>query len=50
MQLAEEEPDPEDIKAFVAELAPGLMVPVRIEVELFFGRLVTRLDMDRSVF
>ena len=49
-QLAEDDPDPEDIKAFVAELVPGLMVPVRIEVELFFGRLVTRLDMDKSVF
>ena len=49
-QLADEDPNPEDIKAFVTELAPGVMVPVRIEVELFFGRLITRLDMDRSVF
>ena len=49
-KLTEDTPDPEDIKAFVAELAPGLMVPVRIEVELFFGRLITRLDMDRSRF
>ena len=49
-RFTEEERDPEKIKAFVGELAPGLMVPVRIEVELFFGRLVTRLDMDSSVF
>ena len=49
-QLADEDPNPEDIKAFVTELAPGVMVPVRIEVELFFGRLITRLDMDRSIF
>lgn len=47
-RLTAEAPDPEKTKAFIAELAPGLMVPVRIEVELFFGRLITRLDLDKS--
>ena len=41
---------PEDIKAFVAELAPGLMAPVRIEVDLALGQLVSRLDISRSHF
>ena len=43
-------PDPNKTKAYIARLGPGLMVPVRIEVDLFFGRIVTRLDMLRSRF
>ena len=37
-------------RAYIARLAPGLLVPVRIEVDLFFGQIVTRLDMKRSRF
>ena len=43
-------PDPSKTKAYIARLATGLLVPVRIEVDLFFGQIVTRLDMKRSVF
>ena len=43
-------PDPNKTKAYIARLGPGLMVPVRIEVDLSFGRIVTRLDMVRSQF
>ncbi len=37
-------------RAYVAELEKNLLVPVRIENDLFFGRLVTRLNMDQSSF
>ena len=43
-------PDPSKTRAYIARLASGLLVPVRIEVDLFFGQIVTRLDMRRSVF
>lgn len=43
-------PDPNKTKAYIARLGPGLMVPVRIEVDLFFGRVVSRLNMRRSRF
>ena len=43
-------PDPSKTKAYIARLASGLLVPVRIEVDLFFGQIVTRLDMKRSQF
>jgi hypothetical protein len=43
-------PDPNKTRAYIARLANGLLVPVRIEVDLFFGQIVTRLDMKRSVF
>ena len=42
--------DPSKTRAYIARLATGLLVPVRIEVDLFFGQIVTRLDMKRSVF
>ena len=35
-------------RAFVARLGPRLMVPVRIEVDMFFGQIIIRLDMKRS--
>ena len=43
-------PHPSKTRAYIARLATGLLVPVRIEVDLFFGQVVTRLDMRRSVF
>ena len=43
-------PDPRETRAYIARLATGLVVPVRIEVDLFFGQIVTRLDMKRSRF
>ena len=49
-ELDDEARTPEDIRAFVAELAPGLRVPVRIDIDLPLGRLITRLDMSRSRF
>ena len=49
-EFTQTDPDPEDIKAFVAQLAPGLFVPVRIEVDLFLGKLTTRLDLEQSEF
>ena len=49
-RFTSETPDPNKIRAFIAKLAPGLLVPVRIEMDLFFGQIVTRLDMKRSRF
>ena len=43
-------PDPSKTRAYIARLAAGPLVPVRIEVDLFFGQIVTRLDMKRSRF
>ena len=43
-------PNPNETRAYIARLATGLLVPVRIEVDLFFGQIVTRLDMKRSQF
>ena len=43
-------PDLNKTRAFIARLKPGLMVPVRIEMDFFFGKIVTRLDIRRSVF
>ena len=43
-------PDHNKTKAYIARLGQDMMVPVRIEVDLFFGRIVTRLDMLRSRF
>ena len=37
-------------RAYVAELAKDVFVPVRIETDLFFGRIVTRLNMNQSGF
>ena len=42
--------NPNKTRAFVARLGPSLMVPVRIEVDLFFGQIITRLDLKRSDF
>ena len=36
--------------AYVADLGKGVLVPVRFETNLFFGRLVTRLNMRQSSF
>jgi hypothetical protein len=36
--------------AYVADLGNGVLVPVRFETNLFFGRLVTRLNMRQSSF
>ncbi len=47
---SEKKPNLNKTRAFVARLGPSLMVPVRIEVDLFFGQIVTRLDINRSVF
>ena len=35
---------------YVADLGNGVLVPVRLETNLFFGRLVTRLNMRQSKF
>ena len=43
-------PDRSKTRAYIARLATGLLVPVRIEVDLSFGQIVTRLDIKRSVF
>ena len=43
-------PDPSKTRAYIARLSTDLLVPVRIEVDLFFGQIVTRLDMKRSRF
>lgn len=40
--------NPNKTRVFVARLGSGLMVPVRIEVDLFFGQIITRLDMKKS--
>ena len=37
-------------KAYVADLGNGIFVPVRFETNLFWGRLVTRLNMRQSKF
>tara|TARA_B100000900_G_C20504874_1_gene685400 strand:+ start:111 stop:881 length:771 start_codon:yes stop_codon:yes gene_type:complete len=42
--------NPNKTRVFIVRFGPGLMVPVRIEVDLFFGRIVTRLDINQSVF
>ena len=47
-RFTSEKSNPSKTRAFVARLGPGLMVPVRIEVDLFFGQIVTRLDVKRS--
>lgn len=47
-RFTSEKSNPSKTRAFVAKLGPGLMVPVRIEVDLFFGQIVTRLDVNRS--
>ena len=36
--------------AYVADLGNGVLVPVRFETNLFWGRLVTRLNMHQSKF
>ena len=36
--------------AYVADLGNGMLVPVRFETNLFFGRLITRLNMRQSKF
>ena len=37
-------------KAYVADLGNGVLMPVRFETNLFFGRLITRLNMRHSKF
>ena len=37
-------------KAYIADIGNGVLVPVRMETNLFFGRIVTRLDLARSNF
>lgn len=37
------EKKPEDIKVFVAEIRPDLLIPVRIEARTFLGTIITRL-------
>ena len=49
-RLNQEADGPPKTRAYVAELEKNVLVPVRIENDLFFGRLVTRLNMDRSKF
>ena len=48
--LRQEKDSSPKTRAYVAELAKNVLVPVRIENDLFFGRLVTRLNMDQSNF
>ena len=47
-RFSPEKSNPNKTRAFVARLGPRLMVPVRIEVDLFFGQIITRLDVKRS--
>ena len=47
-RFTSEKSNPNKIRAFVARLDSGLMVPVRIEVDLFFGQIISRLDLNRS--
>jgi len=49
-RLNQQTDKPPKTRAYVAELAKDVLVPVRIENDLFFGRLVTRLNMDQSSF
>ena len=44
----EEETDFEKVKIFVAEVAPGLTMPVRIEIDNFLGDVIVRLNMRDS--
>ena len=44
----DEEPDFEKVKIFVAEVAPGLTMPVRIEIDNFLGDVIIRLNMRDS--
>lgn len=37
-------------KAYIADIGNGVLVPVRMETNLFFGRIITRLDLARSNF
>ena len=44
----EEEPDFEKVKIYVAEVASGLTMPVRIEIDNFLGDVIIRLNMRDS--
>ena len=44
----DEEPDFEKVKIYVAEVAPGLTMPVRIEIDNFLGDVIIRLNMRDS--
>ena len=37
-------------KAYIADIGNGVLVPVRMETNLFFGRIITRLNLARSNF
>ena len=38
-------PKPEDVKVFIAEVQPGLFIPVRIQADAFLGTVTARLVM-----
>jgi len=40
------QPRPKDIQIFVAEVRPGLLVPVRIQARSFLGTVTARLEMS----
>ncbi len=42
-----EERKPEDVVVFVAEVKPGLFLPVRMEIKSFIGKVTVRLVMPR---
>ena len=37
-------------RAYIADMGNGVLVPVRMETTLFFGRIITRLDLAQSNF
>ena len=44
----DEEPDFEKVKIYVAEVIPGMTMPVRIEVDNFLGDVIVRLNIRDS--
>ena len=40
------DPKIDDVVIFVAEIEPGLFIPVRIEIKAFLGKIISRLDMQ----
>jgi len=44
----DEEPDFEKVKIYVAEVSPGMTMPVRIEIDNFLGDVIVRLNIRDS--
>ena len=45
-----EDEDPNRVKVYIAQFAPDLLIPVRIEIDGFLGDVIVRLNVRDSDF